>query len=763
MPTTINADTSTGGAIITGDTSGVLQLQSGGITAVTLTGANLTTAGNLTVTGALNSTTGLTSPALIAGGASGAQIRLGEATANGTNYAAIKAPDNLASNLTLTLPTADGTSGQFLQTNGSGQLAFATPASGTQAFTSSGSITAGQAVALNTDGTVSTITGTSTSQAVVATNSVGYADAVTTLFSDAFYDAENNWTVFIQADTSSQIFAASYRVAANGSVTGGAGVYLGTFSSSGAVVTCSIVKTGTNRYVAIYRSDSSTGILRGLTINPTTGAVSYPWGGSVSISNSNAPLAGTYDATSGRLLVASKATSSRVDLYAFDPATGSQTAFLSVTVPTSSGNGTVAIASNTAVAGQFLVLCAQESSNSQMISFTGTINSAGTTFTTGSQINSVNAFQINTNFVSLTYVSSINRYLLMYSPGVFSNNPYIYMIGASGGAEITSTAFSFPDSRQVLRVNSNSIDVTNSELRFIAANSTTGSGLQYGKLSFTASSFGSPSYSSTFPATNSYNTGSALYVPTATSSLLSAYARRSDGLYQAIAFTTESFSSNAQNFVGFATNTVTTGQSVTVAVPGGIATSQTGLTRNQEYYLNFNGSLVTTPTPFGVVLRATSTTEGGVIRPVNALRPLGNTSVTSGTSMSLPLGSAGFQSVQCNYTISLASAGTASFIVTLSDGQTVTLSFVGLIVNTSNVASNTTWTGLGPTTSSTYSGSFNADRLRGGVFTGRYDGNSFSGQINPSGFSSSASITRVTISTSAPMTAGAMVLSGVPA
>ncbi len=57
----------------------------------------------------------------------GAQLRLPEATANGVNYVAVKAADALAGNVTWTLPTADGTSGQFLQTNGSGQLAFATP------------------------------------------------------------------------------------------------------------------------------------------------------------------------------------------------------------------------------------------------------------------------------------------------------------------------------------------------------------------------------------------------------------------------------------------------------------------------------------------------------------------------------------------------------------------------------------------------------------------------------------------------------------
>jgi hypothetical protein len=53
-------------------------------------------------------------------------IRFGEATANGSNYVAIQAPSSLAANVTYTLPSADGTSGQLLSTNGSGALSWAT-------------------------------------------------------------------------------------------------------------------------------------------------------------------------------------------------------------------------------------------------------------------------------------------------------------------------------------------------------------------------------------------------------------------------------------------------------------------------------------------------------------------------------------------------------------------------------------------------------------------------------------------------------------
>jgi hypothetical protein len=64
--------------------------------------------------------------AVIGNATAGSEIRLPEDTDNGSNYVAIKAPDTIASNLTLTLPSADGSSGQVLQTNGSGVLSFGT-------------------------------------------------------------------------------------------------------------------------------------------------------------------------------------------------------------------------------------------------------------------------------------------------------------------------------------------------------------------------------------------------------------------------------------------------------------------------------------------------------------------------------------------------------------------------------------------------------------------------------------------------------------
>ena len=57
-------------------------------------------------------------------GSAGAAVRLYEDTDNGTNYVGLKSPDSLSANLTFTMPSADGASGEVLSTNGSGTLSF---------------------------------------------------------------------------------------------------------------------------------------------------------------------------------------------------------------------------------------------------------------------------------------------------------------------------------------------------------------------------------------------------------------------------------------------------------------------------------------------------------------------------------------------------------------------------------------------------------------------------------------------------------------
>lgn len=55
------------------------------------------------------------------------QVRLYEDTDNGANYVGFGAAASIAANLIWTLPSADGTAGQYMKTDASGTLAFASP------------------------------------------------------------------------------------------------------------------------------------------------------------------------------------------------------------------------------------------------------------------------------------------------------------------------------------------------------------------------------------------------------------------------------------------------------------------------------------------------------------------------------------------------------------------------------------------------------------------------------------------------------------
>jgi len=89
------------------------------------------------------------------------EIRFREATANGTNYVSLSAPASLSADVTFQLPSADGTNGQVLQTNGSGVLSFATVGSlAWQSIVTASTLTAvaGRGYWINTTSNACTVT-----------------------------------------------------------------------------------------------------------------------------------------------------------------------------------------------------------------------------------------------------------------------------------------------------------------------------------------------------------------------------------------------------------------------------------------------------------------------------------------------------------------------------------------------------------------------------------------------------------------------------
>jgi len=132
---TVKNSTGTGIAVPAGKTMFVFNNGTNVLDAVTYL-TSLATA-SATITG--GTVSGITQLDVAGTSAAGANLKLYEDTDNGTNYVSLKAANAISSDVTFTLPAADGTSGQVIQTDGSGTLSFTTPSTG---------ITTGKAIAM---------------------------------------------------------------------------------------------------------------------------------------------------------------------------------------------------------------------------------------------------------------------------------------------------------------------------------------------------------------------------------------------------------------------------------------------------------------------------------------------------------------------------------------------------------------------------------------------------------------------------------------
>lgn len=169
---TVGAIFLTGGAASGAGQAGSISIAAGAGTAVGATGGDVTIAAgntaNATNGGNINLQPGTGRRAvniLPAGTAAGqtSELRFRELAANGTNYVGFKGPDGPVTNTIWTLPNADGQSGNVLLTDGSGTLTWGSSSVSRKrvaqwmAVGNSGTISAVDAVALTTTGTLTPI------------------------------------------------------------------------------------------------------------------------------------------------------------------------------------------------------------------------------------------------------------------------------------------------------------------------------------------------------------------------------------------------------------------------------------------------------------------------------------------------------------------------------------------------------------------------------------------------------------------------------
>jgi hypothetical protein len=136
--------------------------------------------------------------------ATGGTLKLNEGTNNGANFIGLKAPNAVTTSTTFTLPDGDGSNGQFLKTDGSGNLSFAAIPSGsfTIAADSGSDDTFTTGDTLTFAGGTGIDTTVSDDQISIAIDSTVTTNSGTQTLTNKTIDTANNTITIVEADIS---------------------------------------------------------------------------------------------------------------------------------------------------------------------------------------------------------------------------------------------------------------------------------------------------------------------------------------------------------------------------------------------------------------------------------------------------------------------------------------------------------------------------------------------------------------------------------
>jgi hypothetical protein len=584
MATIVNADTSTGGAIITGDASGQLELQAAGVTKLTVNSSGTT----------------LATPLAVSSGGTGVTTLAVNNVLLGNNSSAIQA-------------IAPGTSGNVLTSTGTTWASTPVVASGTYSATASGNITAGLGVIVNSNSTVSNpvLTRAITSAAAVTTatnlptNNQEYCELVYVGSLNIFIAIYNRLTdqylcAKIGTSTSAGVLSWGSEIVLSSTAVkqinaiwspSNSKLYVAVLTTANtasvlaATVTATTITPGTllsmwgtgGGYPSIT-FDSTANILFFIAGDGPTGRMAYAtvsvsgitltnngqvlWPAGQNPANPNA----FYWPALGKVVVFVRNTTTQylsgfiVTITGTTPLAAAMQQLTTDGQPATYRNG-FAVPSNTSTSAMITFYRPSVSSmGSGIVSFSGSTLTMGTTYT-------VTGTASNSNGMSLVYDPSVNAYISAYGD---RTTPFYVksQIATVSGTVITwgSNSTIIPQAvGSVINSVKNVVDTTLSRVVTIASTGSTGAG----------------AYSS-----SQVNGSTTL---------------------------------TANNFIGVATASVLSGASATTTIFGGVNTAASGLTAGQGYYCVGDGTFTTSSSApagltsgvkVGVALSATSILVG---------------------------------------------------------------------------------------------------------------------------------------------------------
>jgi hypothetical protein len=554
--------------------------------------------------------------------------------ASGGQYVALQAPATVGSSFTFTLPSADGSANQLLQTDGSGNLSFTTVnASPSFTATASGAIANGDPVILNSAGTVSAVAG----RDAASGSNTDFPGSDTLYLSGGIacvFDSSNSKFVIFYSDSGNSNYGTAVVATVSGtSISYGTPVtYVSamvqeqsaTFDSSNNKVVVSYVNVGdSSKAYAAVGTVSGTSISFGTPVEWETGAARY--------------TATTFDSNSNKVVVACKDTGN----------SGYGTARVGTVSGTSISFGTAVVfeSSDTQFIGstfdstnnKVVIVYADYTNNTRPTAIVGTVSGTDISFGTKVQIASEN--QTNSLQRGVAFDSTNGKVLVTYAPNgdTGSNVQFKSAVGTVSGTSISFGDQVTIDSDGISGSSTggqNSVVFDADAGKMIVAYPDTGNSNKLtivdGIISGTTVTYGAVAVH------DNNGTGSitASAIDPSSGAVLTALRSGADsdkgkGIVNKISFTNLALN----NFIGISDAAYSDGNTATIQIAGAVDDAQSSLTIGENYFVTTGGTIATTGSVFAG--KAISATELAVKYPAPTLELISHVTASGSTEIDL--------------------------------------------------------------------------------------------------------------------------------
>lgn len=489
-----------------------------------------------------------------------------------------------------------GASGQVLTSGGAGVApAWANQVSGIKEFTASGAITAGDIVGVNTDGTVSKRGKTNDVQQktyALATTQRNVATSTQVLVPSSQYATKNSGvislsdTTFVSAHAfGSTCVARITTLAADSSATFGSDFT----ALTGIYGLDQIIKVSADKFAIFYRPTSTT---TGVIIGQVSGST-ITFGSPVTFQSGLAMQAfGLSNGGTSILVVGNVGgTNTPLRAYALSVSGTTVTAGGAVTLRSAAPSAQSPTIAYDSVNNVFIINAVMISSPFTIVSWAASIS--GTTLTTGSQQSIFGSEAANFGNAHVIYDAVAGRFIVKnpYAATTAKENYYSATVSSLViTASPVNDTFGYTAAFFILTANGTLLRIDgNNTLYTISYDSANGYKPVFTALPYVSAIFATYSY-----------------IPIGTSGLYASIAAATNSLGFADAKVYTATFSDIASWIGSANETVSTGQSVDIAVSSGTGVGFSGLTAGTKYYITPLGTLVPESSTIGLAIFGTA-------------------------------------------------------------------------------------------------------------------------------------------------------------